>query len=638
MLTGQERIEECLRAATSARQRILDAGDEVPFKLKLEILAVADESLNLVRFTGNLIIAAFFGGENDRQRETRREDLLARLTEYLTKADMRLRPTDAEKALLAGPKGILPFHWEIEFPEVFGGEDAGFDCIISNPPFAGKNTFINSVAPAYPDWLKSLHEESHGNADLVAHFFRRAFVLMRPLGSSGLIATKTIRQGDTRKTGLRWLCANGGVIYSAARRRTWPGQAAVIISVVHVAKGIIPGPYCLDDDSVPTITAYLFHQGTSDDAVQLSANEGRCFVGNNVLGLGFTFDDSERDGSANSLEDMRRILARDGKNAARIFPYINGADVNDHPTHKAPRQIINFEQMTEEEARRWPDLMSVLEAKVKPERLAQKREARARYWWRFAEPSPGLYNAIRDLPRVLVRSLTSTHFATFTFLPNRMVYDQTLIVFALHFSSALAVLCSRVHETWALFQGASMKDDPRYNVINCFKTFPFPENYELNANLEAAGNAYYEYRAALMVNNNEGLTKTYNRFHDPNERSPDLLQLRDLHAAMDRAVLDAYGWTDLKPTCEFLLDYEEEEDEEEGSGVRNQGSARRRKKPWRYRWPDDFRDVVLARLLELNKQRAEEERLAGDAAEAKEKKPVRRAGRKKRNSQGGKLF
>jgi hypothetical protein len=117
-----------------------------------------------------------------------------------------------------------------------------------------------------------------------------------------------------------------------------------------------------------------------------------------------------------------------------------------------------------------------------------------------------------------------------------------------------------------------------------------------------------------MLARQEGLTKTYNRFHDPNERSPDILQLRDLHAAMDRAVLDAYGWTDLKPTCAFLLDYEEEEDEEEGGG-------RQRKKPWRYRWPDDFRDEVLARLLELNRQRAEQEELAGTtAAKAQAKK------------------
>jgi hypothetical protein len=135
------------------------------------------------------------------------------------------------------------------------------------------------------------------------------------------------------------------------------------------------------------------------------------------------------------------------------------------------------------------------------------------------------------------------------------------------------------------------------------------------------GKEYYEFRAALMVKNNEGLTKTYNRFHDPNESSPDIHKLRELHAAMDRAVLDAYGWTDLKPTCEFLLDYEEDEDEDESGG------GRRRKKPWRYRWPDDFRDEVLARLLELNRQRAEEERLSGAAAQSKAKKP-RKNGKK----------
>jgi hypothetical protein len=112
-----------------------------------------------------------------------------------------------------------------------------------------------------------------------------------------------------------------------------------------------------------------------------------------------------------------------------------------------------------------------------------------------------------------------------------------------------------------------------------------------------------------MVRNNEGLTKTYNRFHDPDEHSPDILKLRELHAAMDRAVLDAYGWTELKPTCDFLLDYEEDEEEDEFGG------SRRRKKPWRYRWPDDFRDEVLARLLELNRQRAEMERLAGVAGQ-----------------------
>jgi len=125
--------------------------------------------------------------------------------------------------------------------------------------------------------------------------------------------------------------------------------------------------------------------------------------------------------------------------------------------------------------------------------------------------------------------------------------------------------------------------------------------------LEAAGKAYYEYRAALMLRNDQGLTKTYNRFHDPYEQDAEIAELRRLHAAMDRAVLDAYGWSDIPTACEFLLDYEIDE-EEWGT----------KKKPYRYRWPDEVRDEVLARLLELNAQRAREEQLAG-ATKAKAK-------------------
>ena len=114
--------------------------------------------------------------------------------------------------------------------------------IIGNPPFAGKNTLIAGHQKSYPDWLKTIHEESHGNADLVAHFFRRAFALLRPDGCMGLIATNTIGQGDTRSTGLRWICQNGGTIYRATKRLKWPGEAAVIVSVVHMYRGTTQAP------------------------------------------------------------------------------------------------------------------------------------------------------------------------------------------------------------------------------------------------------------------------------------------------------------------------------------------------------------------------------------------------------------
>ena len=145
-----------------------------------------------------------------------------------------------------------------------------------------------------------------------------------------------------------------------------------------------------------------------------------------------------------------------------------------------------------------------------------------------------------------------------------------------------------------------MKDDLRYTPSDCFETFALPEGFETDRRLEDIGREYYEFRAALMIEYDEGLTQIYNRFHDPDERSSAIGELRRLHDAMDRAVLDAYGWTDIRPTCEFELEWEDDEAE----------SSRRRRKPWRYRWSEPVRDEVLARLLALNAQRAEEERLA----------------------------
>ena len=193
--------------------------------------------------------------------------------------------------------------------------------------------------------------------------------------------------------------------------------------------------------------------------------------------------------------------------------------------------------------------------------------------------------------------------AAFAFLPTGMVFAERLVVFPFNTYAAFCTLQSRPHEIWARFFGSSLEDRFMYAAVDCFETFPFPENWVSHPALEPAGKAYYEFRAALMVRNNEGLTKTYNRFHNPDERAPDILKLREMHAAMDRAVLDAYGWSDISVDCAFLLDYDIDE-EEWGN----------KKKPYRYRWPDEVHDEVLARLLEFNAERAKEETRSGAAA------------------------
>jgi len=184
----------------------------------------------------------------------------------------------------------------------------------------------------------------------------------------------------------------------------------------------------------------------------------------------------------------------------------------------------------------------------------------------------------------------------------------------MHEDADFAVIQSRVHEIWARMVGTTLGDALSYTTI-CFDTFPRPRCVE-QVSLQDAGARYYDFRARLMERREEGLTKTYNRFHDPDERNAEIIELRRLHAAMDRAVLDAYGWSDIPTDCKFLLDYEIDE-EEWGN----------KKKPWRYRWPDDVRDKVLARLLELNAERAKAEARSGLAASKsrgrkKQPKPV----------------
>jgi hypothetical protein len=198
------------------------------------------------------------------------------------------------------------------------------------------------------------------------------------------------------------------------------------------------------------------------------------------------------------------------------------------------------------------------------------------------------------------------------FVPSTWVYSESLTVFTLDTDAAFAALQSRPHEVWARFFASSMKDDLRYTPSDCFETFPFPPGFETSPELEAVGQAYYDFRAKLMIAHDEGLTKTYNRFHDPHEGNADILRLRELHADMDRAVLAAYGppFSELViPPCDFIFDYDDAEDDDEESTP----GARRKKKPYRYRWPDIFRDEVLALLLELNRQRAAEERKAPTA-------------------------
>lgn len=92
-----------------------------------------------------------------------------------------------------------------------------------------------------------------------------------------------------------------------------------------------------------------------------------------------------------------------------------------------------------------------------------------------------------------------------------------------------------------------------------------------------------------MLDRNEGLTKTYNRVHKPDERAADIAELRAIHVEIDHAVAEAYGWHDLSLDHDF---------HETRQGVR-------------YTVGPTVRQEILDRLLELNFARFEDEEKRG---------------------------
>ena len=567
-LRGQEHLDR----ANDLRRRIRDADDTVSDWERRAWWREAQDETDAVRMLGDLVLAAFFEESKAKAREAHRK----KFATAVLNGD-----TEQYKGWLTELRGsdppLAPFHWQIEFPEVFDRPNPGFDAIVGNPPFLGGRNITKTQGSSYSMWLRTLNEGSSGGADLVAHFFRRAFDLIRSAGTFGLIATNTIAQGDTRASGLRWICVNDGIIYSARRRVQWPGQAAVVVSVVHVVKDQFIGNLFLDNKDVDKITAFLFHRGGHNDPESLIQNKGLSFQGTIALGMGFTFDDTDTKGVASSLADMEQLIIHDPDNLDAIEPYIGGKELNNSPTHSHHRFIINLGETGKSDCRRrWPELMRIVDLKVRPERITKDPKKYPRMvheYWKYWNPRLELYNRIDGLTRILAICRVS-QYMTFAFLPTGMVYADSLVLFPFATFPAFSVLQARTHELWSRFSASSMKDDLRYTPSDCFETFPFPENWANRANFGAVGKEYYEFRAALMVRNDEGMTKTYNRFHDPYETDPEIAELRRLHAAMDQAVLDAYGWTDIPTDCEFLLDYEIDEE-----------TWGRKKKPYRYRWP-----------------------------------------------------
>ena len=368
-------IEGQLNRALEQRRQIREAPEGTSDALLRERLLAADGFINPGRRYGDLVVSAFFAADNDRKRKERIEllaaDLAAQQSQFEVERHNRLDA--ALRDLRNGTHPVHPFHWEVEFPEVFDRENPGFDAFVGNPPFLRGKSVSTNFGDLYRDWLAELHTDSNSSADISAHFVRRTFLLVRQLGTLGLVATNSISQGYTRAVGLRWICQQTGCIYAAKRRLKWPGTAAVTVSVVHIVRGPCACTAFLDGEPVKRISAFLLDSRRDDDPAPLVWNKLRNRQGPNVLGTGFMFDDSDAEGT--SISEMKRLISKNSLYSNYIYLVICRDEVNSSPTLAHHRYVIDLGELSEEEA--WvscPELMKIVEEKdSKPLRCPARR-------------------------------------------------------------------------------------------------------------------------------------------------------------------------------------------------------------------------------------------------------------------------
>jgi len=426
------------------------------------------------------------------------------------------------------------FHWPLAFPEVFAA--GGFDVFLGNPPFMGGLKISTNFGDKYWEFLRQNFAPFSSTADLCAAFFRRAFSAVREESAFALIGTNTIGQGDTRTAGLAEIKRSGGVVTFAHRFVKWPGRANVEVNLVAVGKGRDDKPN-LDGQIVSEISSRLDAEAESEPE-NLKQNDDKSFIGSYVLGMGFVMEPQEAE----------QLISTEPRNRECLFPYLNGEDVNHEIRQQPTRWVINFFDWPLERAEKYPSLLRIIEEKVKPERDKVKRDRNRLRWWIYAENRPGLYSAIRRLRWVLVRCRVS-ELHMMVLVPNGWVYSDATVVFAFDDYFHFALLQSNLHEAWVWKNASSLESRNRYTPTDCFETFAFPQTpwEAARAEAERLGEAYHEHRRQTMLARQLGLTKTYNLFHKPECADTDIAHLRELHGAMDRAILVCYGWTDIDP-------------------------------------------------------------------------------------------
>ncbi len=488
-----EKVQELNRLIEKFSIMPENSPEEIEKKEKAYRILINSDALRRLKILADLQIMPFF-----LQKTELNKDLLLTDSQYFRhlRGETRI-PDPLEIKTIELNVKYRPFHWFIEFPEVFNY--SGFDCILGNPPYLGNKKLSGFFGQSFLSYTKEYY--TGGSVDLITFFVRRIFNLIKPKGFFSIISTNTISQGGTREGGLEYIINSGGKINFAIKSVKWPGRAAVVVSLFTVIKDDKWNAIYLANKKVDNINSLLDSDQSNNNPYQLFCNKGKCFIGSTIEGKGFILEDNE----VQNLKVHGDTI---------IKPYLTGSDLLNNLGSIPSRYIIDFGDLSEIQASRYPYLFEIVKARVKPHRDKVNRERNRLRWWIYAETRPGLYNSIRDKDYVIARARISKTQA-WEFVNTGYVLADALVVTNLSEFHQFAFLQSTIHAEWAWKYCTTMKSDMNYGSLTIFETYPFPQ---INRNIDeqqinTIGKNYHHHRKKIVFCLKLGLTKIYNAFN-----------------------------------------------------------------------------------------------------------------------------
>ncbi|MCX5965360.1 MAG: N-6 DNA methylase [Cyanobacteria bacterium] len=425
------------------------------------------------------------------------------------------------------------------------------DAIVGNPPFLGGKHMRIQLGDRYIDKVFKRFPDVKDSVDFCSYWFRLAQDNLGESGRAGLVATNSISQGKSRKAALDYVTEKGGIIHDAISTQVWSGEAKVHVSITNWSKQQ-PQIFYLDNKEVSRINSSLQGEIDVSGADRLNSNLNWCFQGVIPLGKGFLVTE----------EKVNDWIKADRKNQDVLRLFSMGANLAQEIDGKPDRWVIDFNNMSLEDASDYKLPFQHVKLVVKPERDTNRRDTRRLNWWKFGENSPKMRKAIAPLTQYFAVPRVSKWSIFIPFSSNWLAGDKSAVVATDDFY-VFGILTSNVHRTWMHAQKSTLGATIAYTHNTCFETFPFPQTPTIKQ-IEAIRKTavdLHEYRSAQMERKQWGITKLYNEyFNEPAS------QLFKLHKTLDELVLKAYGFSKTDDLLEKLLTLNLELAEKEKNG------------------------------------------------------------------------